>query len=167
MIKNGRYDQRVIMNAVAKVVPAIKDAEVLYDIDCRDWLPKGLSYIEGMHTGCHPALFNRVVRHDGFAGTLLAIRGQLTDDMEMSRTTVSVLMCDDAGRHASMSVAKALAECIAFDVRFALGSVHILADQHSEAYCGVCARCEFWTRRWISRNTAVKQVKELWFGPAE
>ncbi len=114
-----------------------------------------------MHTGCHPALFNRVVRHGSFAALLLSIRRLLEDDKAMQRSSASLMLCDAAGRHGSMSIAKALAECIASDPRLALGTVHIQADQHSEAYCGVCARCEFWTRRWTSRNTAVKAVRKL------
>jgi hypothetical protein len=167
MTKAGKYDQRVIKNAVAKVVPAINDADVLYDIDCRDWLPKGLSYIEGMHTGCHPELFNRIVTHADFPLCLTDIKANMEEDRTMSRKNMAMLVCDLNGRHSAMAVAKAFAECIVADPGFSLGTVHILANQYSEGFCGVCARCEFWTRRWMARNSAVQAVKDVWFGRAE
>jgi hypothetical protein len=155
----------LLVATVGRHVPALHQAQVIYAIDCRQFLDRALPYHEGMHTGCHPALFERVVKHNRFTPLLMRIRGQIEDDKEMDRSSVSYLLCDAAGRHGSMSIAKALAECVASDTRLALGTVHILADQHSEAYCGVCARCEFWTRRWHSRNLLVKDVKTLWFGP--
>jgi hypothetical protein len=167
MLDAKNLDRELLVAAVSRHVPALKQDAINYVIDCRRFVPRELPYEEGMHTGCHPAIFNRVVRHDDFSDHLLAIRSRLADDMEMSRTSVSILLCDDAGRHGSMSVAKALAECIVFDSRIALGTVHILADQHAESCCRVCARCEFWTRRWITRNVCVKHVRQLWNGPDE
>jgi hypothetical protein len=167
MLEEELLDRDLLIATVGRHVPALHQGQVIYTIDCRRFLARALPYEEGMHTGCHPALFNRVVRHGSFPAVLLSIRSLLEDDKEMQRSSVSLMLCDAAGRHGSMSIAKALAECIASDPSLALGTVHILADQHSEAYCGVCARCEFWTRRWNSRNMAVKDVKELWFGPPE
>jgi hypothetical protein len=167
MLKTGQLDIDLLNATVGRHVPALLDGQLIYTFDCRPFLPPALPYEEGMHTGCHPALFNRVVMHKNFSPLMLRVRSLLQDDKEMQRSSVSLMLCDAAGRHGSMSIAKALAECIASDSSLALGTVHILADQHSEAYCGVCARCEFWTRRWSSRNIAVKDVKELWFGPSE
>ena len=167
MLGAAQLDRDLLIATVGRHVPALLDGQLIYTFDCRQFLPTALPYEEGMHTGCHPALFNRVVRHRNFSALMFKVRSLLEDDKEMQRSSVSLMLCDAAGRHGSMSIAKALAECIASDSSLALGTVHILADQHSEAYCGVCARCEFWTRRWSSRNIAVKDVKELWFGPSE
>jgi hypothetical protein len=160
-------DRERLIAAVGKMVPALHQDQHVYDVDCRAFLPRGLPYAEGMHTGCHPALFERVVRDPSFETLLKLIRDQIEDDVEMERSVVGVLLCDELGRHGSVAIGKALAECIVADRQCTLGTVHILANQHSEAYCGVCARCEFWTRRWTSRNMAVRFVTDMWMTPAE
>jgi hypothetical protein len=160
-------DKELLMAAVGQQVPALLLEQCVYDIDCRKYLPRDLPYNEGMHTGCHPGLFSRVVKHKDFEDQLRELKRQLDDDNDMERTHVSVMLCDDLGRHGSMAMGKALAECIVADPTYTLGTVHILADQHSETYCGVCARCEFWSRRWTSRNEAVRAVKVMWFSPPE
>jgi hypothetical protein len=167
MLASKRLDKDKLIAAVGQQVPALLQEQSVYDIDCRRYLPRPLPYTEGMHTGCHPTLFNRVVRHENFQRQIEEIRDHLEDDKDMSQTNVAVMLCDDLGRHGSMAIGKALAECIAADPTYTLGTVHILADQHSETYCGVCARCEFWSRRWTSRNQAVRAVKEVWFTPSE
>ncbi len=112
-------------------------------------------------------LFDRAVNNPGFVDQFDSVRVLIDDDKDMKRQAVSVMLCDDLGRHGSMAIGKALAECIAADPTHTLGTAHILADQHSEAYCGVCARREFWSRRWTSRSQAVKAIKEMWFTPSE
>jgi hypothetical protein len=96
-----------------------------------------------MHTGSHPTLFNRVVRNVNFQRQIEEIREHLENDKAMRQTNVAVMLCDDLGRHGLMAIGKALPECIASDPTYTLGTVLILADQHSETYCVVCARCEF------------------------
>ena len=108
-----------------------------YDIDCRALMPSKLEFSEGMHTGCHPALFKRVVRAPQFAEILKGVKSNLEDDLEMSRKSVALLVCDVNGRHAAMAVGKAFAECIAADQKFSLGTVHILTNQDTVNSCGV------------------------------
>jgi hypothetical protein len=167
MLTSQSFDKELLLAAVGQQVPALFLEQSVYEIDCRQYLPRPLPYNEGMHTGCHPNLFSRVVKQENFRSQLEEIKLLLEDDKDMERTNVSVMLCDDLGRHGSMAIGKALAECIAADPTYTLGTVHILADQHSETYCGVCARCEFWSRRWTSRNQAVKAIKEMWFTPSE
>jgi hypothetical protein len=167
MLSGNRLDKDRLIAAVGRQVPALQQEQSIYDLDCRGYLPKSLPYTEGMHTGCHPALFERVVQHSSFRQLLVDVRDRLHDDKDMQRCTVGLLLCDDLGRHGSVAIGKALAECIVADPVCTLGTVHILADQHSDTYCGVCARCEFWTRRWTSRNMSVRAVKEMWFNTAE
>jgi hypothetical protein len=167
MLTSTRLDRDRVLAAVGQQVPALLQEQAVYQFDCRRYLPRALPYREGMHTGCHPNLFRRVVEHVDFRRQLEEIKGNLRNDKEMDRTNVSVMLCDDLGRHGSMAIGKALAECIAADPTYTLGTVHILADQHAKTYCGVCARCEFWSRRWISRNQAVKAIKGMWFAPSE
>jgi hypothetical protein len=167
MLISKDLDKDLLLAAVGQQVPALLQEQSVYEIDCRGYLPRPLPYNEGMHTGCHPNLFSRVVKQENFRRHLEEIKGYLEDDKDMDRTNVSVMLCDDLGRHGSMAIGKALAECIAADPMYTLGTVHILADQHSETYCGVCARCEFWSRRWTSRNQDVKATKEMWFTPSE
>jgi hypothetical protein len=167
MVSENTLDKDRLIAAVGRLVPALHQDKSIYAVDCRGCLPKDLPYAEGMHTGCHPALFERVVKHSRFSGILEGVRDSIHDDQEMQRGKVGVLLCDELGRHGSVAIGKALAECIVADPVCALGTVHILADQHSDTYCGVCARCEFWTRRWTSRNQNVRAVKEMWFSPAE
>ncbi len=167
MTSGNRLDKDRLIAAVGRQVPALQQEQSIYDLDCREYLPKSLPYTEGMHTGCHPALFERVVQHSSFRQLLVDVRDRLHDDKDMQRSTVGLLLCDDLGRHGSVAIGKALAECIVADPVCTLGTVHILADQHSDTYCGVCARCEFWTRLWTSRNMSVQAVKEMWFNTAE
>jgi hypothetical protein len=167
MLTSQRLDKDLLLAAVGQQVPALLLEQFVYDIDCRRYLQRALPYNEGMHTGCHPNLFSRVVTQENFRRQLEELKGLLENDKDMHRTNVSVMLCDDLGRHGSMAIGKALAECIAADPTYTLGTVHILADQHSETYCGVCARCEFWSRRWTSRNQAVRAIKEMWFAPSE
>ncbi len=166
MNKGVDWSPNLLNQAVQKLVPALRSMDAGYDIDCRTLLPSKLDYSEGMHTGCHPALFKRVVRQPQFLEILKGVKSSLEDDFEMSRKNVAVLLCDVNGRHAAMAVGKALAECIAADQRFSLGTVHILTNQDTGNSCGVCARCEFWTRRWASRNIAVNAVKAVWIEQA-
>ena len=166
MNKGVDWSPNLLNQAVQKLVPALRSMDAGYDIDCRTLLPSKLDFSEGMHTGCHPALFKRVVRQPQFAEILNGVKSNLEDDLEMSRKSVALLVCDVNGRHAAMAVGKALAECIAADQRFSLGTVHILTNQDTGNSCGVCARCEFWTRRWASRNSAVNAVKAVWIEQA-
>jgi hypothetical protein len=168
MLSNkNRLDKLRLIAAVGRMVPALHQEQAVYEVDCRAYLPRPLPYTEGMHTGCHPALFERVVQDPNFRDLLQEIRVHIEDDLEMKRTNVGLLLCDELGRHGSVAIGKALAECIVADPLCTLGTVHILADQHSDTYCGVCARCEFWTRRWTSRNMSVRAVWDMWFKPAE
>jgi hypothetical protein len=165
MLQNRTWDKNLLIAAVGTQLPALHQSQSVHDIDCRSFLPPPLQYLEGMHTGCHPALFERVVRMENFRDLLAKLRVNIDNDNAGKRSNIAVLLCDKLGRHGSMAVGKALAECIVADPDCTLGSVNILADQHSESYCGVCARCEFWTRRWTSRNAAVRMVKQMWFDP--
>ena len=167
MNKGAGWDSQLLKHAVSRLVPALRNVDDSYDIDCRALLPEKLDFAEGMHTGCHPALFKRVVQAPQFAEILKSIKASLEDDRDMSRKSVALLVCDVNGRHAAMAVGKAFAECIAADQKFSLGIVHILANQDTGNSCGVCARCEFWTRRWASRNSAVHAVKAVWFEHAQ
>jgi hypothetical protein len=167
MLKGTTLDEELLIAAVGRQFPAIHSDQSVYCIDCRQYLRRPLAYAEGMHTGCHPTLFDRAVNSPGFVDHFDSIRVSIDDDKDMKRQAVSVMLCDDIGRHGSMAMGKAVAECIAADPNCNLGTVHILADQHSDSYCGVCARCEFWTRRWISRNRTVKNLRERWFRPPE
>ena len=167
MNQSAVWDQKLLKQAVARLMPALLNADATYEIDCRPLLASKLEFAEGMHTGCHPALFQRVVMEREFAETLRQVKRALVDDMEMSRTSAALLVCDVNGRHAAMAVGKAFAEYIAADQKFSLGTVHILTNQDTGNSCGVCARCEFWTRRWASRNSAVNAVKAVWFEQAQ
>jgi hypothetical protein len=162
-----KWDGELLKHAVMRLVPALTNVDCLYDVDCRALLPPKLPFMEGMHTGCHPALFKRVVCHPTFAINLKSIQGAMEDDRDMKRKSMALLVCDVNGRHAAMAFGKAFAECIVADPHYSLGIVHILTNQVTGNSCGVCARCEFWTRRWASRNSAVKAVKDLWFDLAQ
>jgi hypothetical protein len=167
MMLTPRWDKDMLVKANKRMVPALNAADAIYDVGCRSFLNANLEYREGMHSGCHPALFQRVVTHTDFPQVLRSMKETMTDDYSMSRRNMALLLCDVTGRHAAMAVGKAFAECFVSDPDVSLGTVHVLANQDTGNSCGICARCEFWTRRWTSRNNAVAAVKAVWFEEKE
>ena len=92
MLSDNRLDKDRLIAAVGRLVPALQQEQSIYEVDCRGYLPKSLPYREGMHTGCHPALFERVVQHSSFPQLLVEVRDRIHDDKEMQRTNVGLLL---------------------------------------------------------------------------
>jgi hypothetical protein len=114
-----------------------------------------------MHLGTHPGMFSWFGAMPEFARALHLVQTTLYDRRPAGGAIVVVAL-DRNGRHASAAFAKLLAECVLFDPSVSLGTITFLDEIMKETSCGVCNRCEFWSRKWRMRNDTMGAAIQVW-----
>ena len=138
-------------------------------VDCRP-LYNPVDKAHRCHLGTHPANFGPIVYHQDFTKVVkpaaLAMKQAYQQATADGEQLTLVFLCK-SGRHRSVACARVAAEVAVIHNPFRFASIMDLTPMSmTSQQCGECAACEFWSKKWDSRNKALAHAVGLWDGCA-
>ena len=159
--KRAEFSAETVSRAVNEIQPMTCHHHLrIFDVRfCRP----SVAAEERMHNGCHPGCLVPFVNEQCFAELAKYVKESVAAVMQHPESRqLTLCFVSDSGRHRSVAAGKVFAEIVLESPALQLGQLIFATDQAMEGSCAVCARCQFWTYRWIKRNEAVAKALHLW-----
>lgn len=113
-----------------------------------------------VHFGTHPALFRKYWTQGCFTPHIRLLTQKLSECRRTNVRTLTVVVFDEKGRWSAMAVGKAIAEIALRSPGLTMQRVSLFTH-HSDWDCGMCDKCEFWSRKWRTSNQTALDIYRL------